>query len=103
MRALVIVLALASAVVTDLTPFTTRAESAPQRFRATGHIKSFGPGRAFVNIAHDDIPGFMGPMTMSFHARSAGQLGALAAGDPVRFEFEVESDGRRVLLTIEKS
>lgn len=103
MRALVIFLALASAVAADLTPSTTRAESAPQRFRATGHIKSFGPNRAFANIAHDDIPGFMGPMTMSFHARSAGQLAPLSTGDAVRFEFEVQSDGRRVLLTIEKT
>ncbi len=49
-----IVLALASAVAADLTPSTTRAESAPQRFHATGHIKSFGPNRAFANIA--DLP-----------------------------------------------
>ena len=102
MRSLAILLALASAVAVDVTPTSTLAEAAPQRFGATGVIKSFGPSRAYANIAHDDIPGFMAPMTMSFHTQKPGQLAALAAGDPVRFEFQVQTDGRRVLLSIER-
>jgi Cu/Ag efflux protein CusF len=71
-------------------------------YQATGTVKSFGPDRAWVNIAHDDIPGYMKAMTMSFRPRSADQLAKLAAGDAVRFQFVVLDDGRRVLDWIAK-
>lgn len=43
--------------------------------RPTGVIKSFGPGRAYVNIAHDDIAGYMkadGPPRSAAHAGNDG-------------------------------
>lgn len=80
----------------------SKSELRATSYRATGAIKSFGPGRAFVNIAHDDIPGFMKAMTMSFHPGSADQLAKLQVDDRVRFEFTVTDEGRRVLAWIEK-
>lgn len=71
-------------------------------YKATGAVKSFGPARAFVNLAHDEIPGFMKAMTMSFHPGSADPLAKLSVGDRVRFELTVTDEGRRVLLWIEE-
>jgi protein SCO1/2 len=71
-------------------------------YSATGVIKSFGPDRAFVRIAHDTIPGFMEAMTMPFRARAAEQLAGLSVGDAVRFRFAVQTDGACVLEAIEK-
>lgn len=74
----------------------------PKVYRATGTIKSFGPGRTYVNIAHEDIPGYMAAMVMSFWSQRAGQLDALAVGDRVEFEFTETEDARRVLASIRK-
>jgi Cu/Ag efflux protein CusF len=69
---------------------------------ARGVVKSFGPGRAFVNIAHEKIDGYMEAMTMSFEPRAAEQLAPLREGDKVSFTFTATSDGRRLLDAIKK-
>lgn len=71
-------------------------------YRATGVVRSFGPAHAYVNIAHDDIPGYMAAMTMSFEPRTPKQLEGLSIDDEVRFAFEEDKDARRLLDTIEK-
>lgn len=70
---------------------------AERAFTTAGVIKSFGPARTFVNIAHDDIPGYMAAMTMAFEPRNAAQLSGLAAGDKVTLAFTETDDGRRLL------
>lgn len=70
--------------------------------KATRAVESFDPSRAFVNLAHDEIPGFMKAMTMSFHPSTADPLAKLSVGDRVRFELTVTDEGRRVLLWIEE-
>jgi len=79
------------------------AAASPDAHHATGTIKSFGPARAFVNIAHDDIPGYMSAMTMSFEPQTPTQLDGFAAGDRVSFDFYETSDSRRVITRIEKA
>ncbi|MGA3121679.1 MAG: copper-binding protein [Polyangiaceae bacterium] len=74
----------------------------PKRYRATGVIRSFGPDRTYVNIAHDEIPGYMSAMTMSFWPARKEQLDALVVGDRVAFEFTEAEDARRILATIGK-
>ncbi len=66
-----------------------------------GVVKSFGPERAYVVIAHDAIPGYMMAMAMSFEPRSAMQLAGIAAGDKVALRF-TDSDGHRHIDTIVK-
>ncbi len=78
------------------------AASAPRTFHAKGVVKSFGAGRAYVNIAHEDIPGYMNAMTMSFEPKSKTQLDGIAEKDKVEFDFSETDDGRRVLATIQK-
>lgn len=77
--------------------------AAPKGWHATGAIKSFGPERAFVNIAHDEIAGYMSAMTMSFEPAKPGQLDSLVAGDRISFDFSETADGRRILSSIEKT
>ena len=75
-----------------------RGARAGQSYDARGVIKSFGPGRAYVNIAHEAIAGFMPAMTMAFEPGSVGAtLDGLTVGDPVTFSFTVDDD--RYVLT----
>ena len=69
-------------------------------YKIAGIVRSFGPSRQFVNIAHDDIPGFRNAITMSFEPGSPGQLDQIAAGDRVVFAFEATNDGRRLSISI---
>ena len=70
-------------------------------YSTAGVVKSFGDNRAYVNITHDDIPGYMKSMTMAFEPRSPDQLKDLKEGDHVKFTFS-ESDGKRLIDKIEK-
>lgn len=70
-------------------------------YATRGAIKSFGPDKRFVNIAHEAIPGYMAAMTMSFEPKTASQLDGVAAGDKVAFSFS-DDGGHRVITTITK-
>lgn len=69
---------------------------------ATGLVRGFNEARTQVRIAHDDIPGYMAAMTMTFDAKDKGQLDGLAEKDPVRFSFTEEGDGRYLLQSISR-
>jgi Cu/Ag efflux protein CusF len=71
--------------------------AADEHYSARGVVKSFGPKRAYVSIAHEKIPGFMDAMTMSFESRSPEQLAGLEVGQKVAFTFTATADGRRIL------
>lgn len=71
-------------------------------YSTRGVVKSFGPDRKFVNIAHEKIAGYMEAMTMSFEPRTADQLAGLSAGDKVTFSFTETDDGRRLLNSVKK-
>lgn len=83
-------------------PVPSAREGDTKTYRAIGVIRSFGPDRAYVNIAHDEIPGYMGAMTMSFWPQRAGQLDGLSVGDRVAFEFTETEDARRLIANIQK-
>ena len=57
-------------------------------------MQSFGKDRKYVNIAHEDIPGYMMAMTMSFDPRSPSQLDGLNPGDKVKLTFTVDGNKR---------
>ena len=80
---------------------TRKATAEAKSYTTKGQIKSFGPDKKFVNIKHDDIPGYMLSMTMSFEPKAPAQLDGLAAGDKVGFSF-TDDDGRRVITEIKK-
>jgi protein SCO1/2 len=92
------------ALVTDAVHLAGEPErlAGPKTYHAAGVIKSFGPSRAFVNIAHEDIPGYMQAMTMSFEPQRPGLLDGLAEQDRVAFDFMETEDARRVLTRIDR-
>jgi len=70
------------------------------RYSTRGVIRGFGPSREYVNIAHQDIPGYMRAMTMAFEFESPAQSAGLSVGDAVRITFEELPEGRFVLRAI---
>lgn len=101
---LVFVLAFAASVVTVVIQFAPAVARAcgSDTYATRGVVKSFGPDRKFVNIAHERIAGYMEAMTMSFEPRTADQLAGLSAGDKVSFSFTATDDGRRLLNSVKK-
>jgi Cu/Ag efflux protein CusF len=76
--------------------------AAPRSWHATGAVRGFGPARAYVNIAHDDIPGYMTAMTMSFEPERPQMLDGVSVGDRVAIDFFETEDARRVLTRVER-
>lgn len=84
-------------------PPTGETAAADAKSYATkGVIKSFGADRKTVNIAHENIPGYMSAMTMTFDAGGPAQLEGLAEGDKVDFTFS-PAGGKHVLSAIKKA
>jgi Cu/Ag efflux protein CusF len=101
-RVLAILVGLATALG-GRAPLTSReAVAADEHYSTHGVVKSFGPKRAYVNIAHEKIPGYMEAMTMSFEPRTADQLGGVDVGARVAFTFTASGDGHRFLDRITK-
>ena len=103
--------ALAFAVATTFVSLSVSADSADlsdaracgaETYATHGVVKSFGPDKRYVNIAHDKIEGYMMAMTMSFEPTKPDQISGLAPGDKVTFTFTATDDGRRLLNTIKK-
>lgn len=80
----------------------TGAEPCSATYSVRGVVKAFGPERRTVSIAHEDIPGFMMAMTMSFVPRTPTQLAGLAVGDRVMLTFTAEGDGQLSIDSIRK-
>lgn len=56
-------------------------------FDAKGVIKAIPAGGGALVIAHEEIPGFMPPMTMELKVRDAAETRNLMAGDEVTFQL----------------
>ena len=70
--------------------------------RADGHpghgvVQAVDVERGEVTIDHDDIPGLMKGMTMTFEVPDRSLLGGIGAGDAV--DFSVREEGGRYLVT----
>lgn len=75
--------------------------AATKSYDTKGVIKSFGPDKKFANIAHENIPGYMSAMTMSFEAAAPAQLEGLVVGDKVALTFSADG-GKHVIKSIKK-
>ncbi|MCC6647424.1 MAG: copper-binding protein [Polyangiaceae bacterium] len=100
-RALALSLSLATPALaaTALVGCSKKAEV--KTYSATGVVKGFSPDKKLVNIRHEEIPGYMSAMTMSFEVKTPSQIEGLAAGDKISFKF-TDEDGRRVLAELKK-
>jgi Cu/Ag efflux protein CusF len=100
--AFALVVALGGLAAGAVAPVGVASASEPQVYSTHGVVKSFGPNRAYVNIAHETIPGYMMAMTMSFEPRKDDQLAGIDVGARVAFTFTATDDGKRLLDRIAK-
>jgi protein SCO1/2 len=65
-----------------------------QVFQVKGVVVGLDADGRNVKIKHEEIPGYMGAMTMLFEARPTNELSGLTAGDAISFRMSVtETDG----------
>ena len=70
------------------------AQPTQQVFQVKGTIIELHPEEKSVRIKHEEIPGYMAAMTMSFDVRDTNELAGLEAGDTVAFRMTVtDTDG----------
>jgi Cu(I)/Ag(I) efflux system periplasmic protein CusF len=70
-------------------------------YNSTGVVKAVDLKNNKVTIDHQDIPGFMSAMEMTFSVASAPLLDGMAAGDRVAFSLE-RSGGKAAVINISK-
>ena len=73
----------------------------PEKLVGRGVVQKVVAGDHRVVIAHDDIPGFMRAMTMSFEVRDPALLAQLTPGERVRFTLE-KTQETLYLVAVEK-
>lgn len=56
---------------------------AVREFPLTGEVLAIKPDRTEITVKHDDVPGFMPPMTMPFAIKDPALLDGLAPGDQI--------------------
>jgi Cu/Ag efflux protein CusF len=64
---------------------------------STGEVIALDPGAPSITLRHDDIPGLMGAMTMTFPVYDAKLLAGLAPG--TRVQFQVVRNGDALVVT----
>ena len=67
-----------------------------------GKVVSVDVANKSVKLDHENIPGLMGAMEMSFDVSDAKQIEGLKAGDKVQGKLKVDSEGKRVITQLEK-
>lgn len=73
----------------------------PEKLVGRGVVQKVVPADRRVVIAHEDIPGFMPAMTMSFEVRNPALLEKFTPGEHVRFTLE-KTDQTLYLVGVEK-
>ena len=72
----------------------------PLEYSVLGYVEEIQDGGAKLLIDHEEIPGYMPPMIMSFQVHDAALPPSLAPGDQIRFRYVVEP-GRSWISAIE--
>jgi len=90
-RTLTCVALLGGALCVGVLACRSRSETPAQRYELKGQVVSVDAQRRRVTIAHEEIPGYMGAMTMPFSLKEPWAYNVLAAGDHVQATLVVES------------
>lgn len=85
-----------------LAPTACRREPPARRFPLTGQVLAVAPDGREITIRHDEIKGFMPPMTMPFKVKDARLTRGRVAGDLVKASLVI-TDDEAWLETIEKT
>lgn len=79
---------------TGQAPAIARVQATEQIFQVKGAVIELHPEEKTARIRHEEIPGYMKAMTMSFDVRDTNELAGLEAGDTVTFRMTVtDTDG----------
>jgi len=78
------------------TAFGCSREPAPRHFDLTGQVIAVEPARKELTIRHDDIPGFMPAMTMTYGVGSADLLEGRKPGELISATLEVIDTNARL-------
>lgn len=77
----------------------SQKETPPEKlYPVTGVVVEIGPGKEWVTIDHDDIPGLMKAMRMKFAVGEPEVLEGVAVGDEIICSLKVTADGQYVLV-----
>lgn len=74
------------------------AEPAVKSYTLTGQILAVHPERQSLTIKHQDIPGYMPGMTMTFTARDAAMVAGREPGEMVKATLEVGETSSRLTV-----
>jgi protein SCO1/2 len=91
-RAITGVALLCGALCVGLLACRSRGKTPEQRYELSGQVVSVDVQRRHVTIAHEEIPGYMGAMTMPFTCKEQWVYGVVAAGDQVQATLVVAND-----------
>ena len=101
MRRLLIVLLLASLVAAACSREEPARQAEGKHWTVQGKIVSLSPDDKRVEIDHQDIPGLMAAMTMTFPVVDARLLSGVKPGDGVEFEL-AQTDAGIVVTALRK-
>lgn len=93
MRRWLIVLLLASLAAAGCSREEPAKQAEEKHWTVQGKIISLSPGEKRIEIDHQDIPGLMAAMTMTFPVADARILNGVSAGDAVEFELSQTDTG----------
>jgi protein SCO1/2 len=63
-----------------------------KQYQLRGEIKGLDAGEHVATIKHEEIPGFMGAMTMGYPIKDAGEFSKLTVGEPITATLYVKGD-----------
>jgi protein SCO1/2 len=70
----------------------TQVSTPAKRYHLKGKVVSIDKRASMANIDGEDIPGFMGAMTMPYTVKPASELDKLAPGDAITGDVVVQDD-----------
>ena len=88
-------------VALSLLVFSCQSLTPPEKLVGQGVVQKVVTDDRRVVIAHDDIPGFMAAMTMSFEVKNPTLLTQLTPGERISFTLEKTED-TLYLVAVEK-
>ena len=72
---------------------TASSQTKNKRYNLHGKVLAKNPATNEITVKHDDIPGFMPAMTMSFKVKNPAVVQELQPGDKIAADLVVPSDG----------
>jgi protein SCO1/2 len=84
-------------------PAETAGPSSVTQYQVRGVVVAVDSARRELRLQHEDIPGYMHAMTMSFPVRDEAALRGLAAGDAVTAKLNVAGPGEYWLSDIRRT